>query len=45
MRLGHQLGLFGDALVGNQGIMNGRSFEFIPAHINMLRWRVKSPGQ
>ena len=43
--LGHQFGLLGDAPAVDQGIMNGRSFEFIPAHINMLRWRVKSPGQ
>ena len=42
--LGHQFGLMGDG-AGNQGIMNGQSFEFIPAHINMLRWRVKSPGE
>ena len=42
--LGHQFGLLGDG-VGNQGIMNGQSFEFIPAHINILRWRVKSPGE
>ncbi|MGH9236726.1 MAG: TIGR03435 family protein [Vicinamibacterales bacterium] len=34
--LGHQFGLLGDG-VGNQGIMNGQSFEFIPAHINILR--------
>lgn len=45
--IGHQFGLQGDAR--NFGIMSsGGGIEplvFIPEHLNVLRWRIKSPGQ
>jgi hypothetical protein len=45
--LGHQFGLKGD--LANFGIMTSGvapdSITFTPSHLNMLRWRVKSPGQ
>ncbi len=42
--VGHQLGLAGDK--PNFGIMTGdETPKFVPSHINILRWRVKSPGQ
>ncbi len=44
--IGHQFGIRGD--LANQAVMSG-SFSginsFIPTHLNMMRWRVKSPGQ
>ncbi len=42
--VGHQFGLKGD--VDGFGIMSDSGpLEFVPAHINILRCRVKSPGQ
>jgi hypothetical protein len=42
--VGHQMGLAGDKQ--NFGIMTGdEPPKFAPSHINILRWRVKSPGQ
>lgn len=41
--VGHQLGL-ADAPAGF-GIMSGESTSFVDDHVNMMRWRVKSPGQ
>jgi hypothetical protein len=45
--IGHQFGLRGDSLGAVWGIMNSipEPLSFHPEHINMLRWRVKSPGQ
>jgi hypothetical protein len=42
--VGHQFGLLGHD--PDYGIMNDRGtpLVFVPAHINMLRWRTKSPG-
>ena len=45
--VGHQFGLRGDGLA-SQGIMSvqkGSSHMFVEEHLNMLRWRVNSPGQ
>jgi hypothetical protein len=43
--VGHQFGLKGDAL--GFGIMfnSSEAPAFVDRHLNMLRWRVKSPGQ
>jgi len=43
--IGHQFGLKGDDT--GFGIMSGASptLTFVPRHINILRWRVHSPGQ
>jgi hypothetical protein len=45
--VGHQLGLSGDAPA--LGIMStsgsGEPLRFVDRHLNVLRWRVKSPGQ
>lgn len=44
--IGHQMGLFGDNSSG-LGVMSYGPHEpkiFVPQHINVLRWRVKSPG-
>ena len=45
--VGHQFGLKGhDETVTEFGIMNnGGPLTFGPRHLNMLRWRVKSPGR
>jgi hypothetical protein len=47
--IAHQLGIAGDAESG-QGIMSydrtaPNQSQFIPAHLNILRWRTKSPGR
>lgn len=42
--IGHQFGLKGD--VPNLGIMSyGTDTFFVPQHLNVFRWRIKSPGQ
>jgi hypothetical protein len=41
--VGHQMGL-ADAPTGF-GIMSAENTMFVDSHINVLRWRVKSPGQ
>ncbi len=48
--IGHQFGINGDGI--NQGVMTGSATsiqigdeKFIPLHINVMRWRVKSPGK
>lgn len=41
--VGHQMGL-ADAPTGF-GIMSAESSAFVDPHLNILRWRVKSPGQ
>ena len=42
--LGHQFGLRGD--LPGFGIMSaGEPLYFVPAHINLMRWRISSPGQ
>ena len=41
--VGHQMGL-ADAATGF-GIMSAETSAFVDAHLNILRWRVKSPGQ
>jgi hypothetical protein len=45
--VGHQFGLLGHA--PGCGMMSstmvGEPLAFVPAHLNVLRWRVKSPGQ
>jgi hypothetical protein len=45
--VGHQFGLQGDA--AGFGIMSqtgsGEPLSFVDSHLNILRWRVKSPGQ
>jgi len=50
--LGHQFGIDGHAKKKPQGtdhygIMspNRESYEFVDEHLNILRWRVTSPGQ
>lgn len=48
--LGHQFGIQGhrdtDAIMKTSTVNVTTSEEyFIPAHLNMIRWRVKSPGQ
>lgn len=51
--LGHQLGLTGDNLNYAFGVMNDDTQDpggvqnprFVPRHINILRWRVHSPGK
>jgi hypothetical protein len=48
--MGHQLGLAGDNMKQNFGIMNPPrmpldAMQFVPRHINVLRWRKFSPGQ
>jgi hypothetical protein len=48
--VGHQFGLGGDddPISPNYpefGIMSGASTAFVDRHLNVLRWRVKSPGQ
>lgn len=42
--VGHQFGLLGHD--SNYGVMNDRGtpLVFVPEHLNMLRWRSKSPG-
>lgn len=47
--LGHQFGLLGDgsplpAGLDDWGIMDGVSFNFVPQHIRVLRFRAYSPG-
>jgi hypothetical protein len=43
--IGHQFGLKGDDKRTDFGIMNTTgSLAFVPKHLNVLRWRVKSPG-
>jgi len=44
--IGHQFGLKGDTTSGF-GIMSYRDAanEFVPTHLNVLRWRVRSPGR
>jgi hypothetical protein len=45
--IGHQMGLRGDNPTGF-GIMSyqdSNAYSFVPQHINILRWRIKSPGQ
>lgn len=47
--IGHQFGLKGDSndpyagVMANLGITN--SFHFNSGHINLMRWRIKSPGE
>lgn len=45
--VGHQFGLRGDA--AGLGVMSqsgsGEPLRFVDQHLNMLRWRIKSPGQ
>jgi hypothetical protein len=44
--IGHQFGLQGDDPRRAFGIMNVTgALAFVPRHLNVLRWRVKSPGQ
>ena len=44
--VGHQFGLLGDDTHQTLGIMNVRGvLTFVPRHLNVLRWRVKSPGE
>jgi hypothetical protein len=45
--LGHQFGIRGDDLnVPQFGIMNPQgALIFGPRHLNILRWRVRSPGR
>jgi hypothetical protein len=48
--LGHQFGLLGDssdpAPLPNWGIMSADGpLEFVPTHINVMRWRIDSPGE
>jgi hypothetical protein len=43
--VGHQFGLKGDNEKAAFGIMNPKGpLAFVPTHLNVLRWRVKSPG-
>jgi hypothetical protein len=43
--VGHQFGLLGDDSRRTFGIMNVTgALTFVPRHLNVLRWRVKSPG-
>ncbi|MGI8639072.1 MAG: hypothetical protein ACR2MG_03880 [Pyrinomonadaceae bacterium] len=43
--LGHQFGLAGDTEKG-YGIMSyDEPLNFVSAHINLMRWRIKSPGE
>lgn len=41
--VGHQFGLKGDAT--GFGLMSVEGTTFVDRHLNVLRWRVKSPGQ
>jgi hypothetical protein len=44
--IGHQFGLKGHA--EGFGVMSAgglKTAEFVPRHLNVLMWRVKSPGQ
>jgi hypothetical protein len=47
--LGHQFGLAGDKPNPDFGIMSdegvGTSLRFFYGHINIMRWRIKSPGE
>lgn len=44
--IGHQMALRGDDRDSLLGLMApSGALAFVPAHINVLRWRVKSPGQ
>ncbi len=45
--IGHQFGLgHNDNFIGDGGIMSYTgSLYFSPNHINMMRWRIKSPGE
>lgn len=49
--VGHQFGLAGDTKVNSGGVDYGimsygsSNLTFVPQHVNVLRWRVKSPGQ
>ena len=44
--LGHQFGLKGDDAANSFGIMSyGNDLQFVPAHLNILRWRISSPGK
>lgn len=44
--IGHQMALAGDDRESRLGIMSYKAAPvFVPTHINVLRWRVKSPGK
>ena len=46
--IGHQFGIQGDGVNTGWGIMSygtGVRSDFHPEHINLMRWRVSSPGK
>jgi predicted Zn-dependent protease len=44
--VGHQFGLKGDDANNAFGIMSyGDDLQFVPEHLNILRWRISSPGK
>jgi hypothetical protein len=42
--VGHQFGLAGD-VAGYHIMSTYEVLDFVDTHLNVLRWRVKSPGQ